>query len=55
MGSPHSLENILTMDLDLHGGPVVETLHCHSRKRGFSPWLGNYNPTCHVVQPEINI
>ena len=36
MDSPHSLENILKMDLGFRGGPVVKTSHCHFRERGFS-------------------
>ena len=28
------------------GGPVVKTLHFHCRGHGFSPWLGNKDPTC---------
>ena len=28
-------------------GPVVETLHLHPARGRFSPWSGNYDPTCH--------
>ena len=37
---------------DFPGGPVVKTLSFQCRGRGFDPWSGNYNPTCHVVRPK---
>ena len=40
---------------DFPGNPVVKTPHFHYWGHGFSSWLGNYNPTCHVVQSKIKI
>ena len=37
---------------DFSGGPVVKTLHCQCRVLGYSPWLGNYDPTCCTTQPK---
>lgn len=32
--------------------PVVKTLCSQCMGNGFSPWLGNYDPTCHRPQPK---
>ena len=39
---------------DFPGGPVVKTPHFQCRGHGFSPWWGNWDPTCHVVDPPPN-
>ena len=37
---------------DFPGGPVVKTPRFHCSRRGFDPWLGNWDPTCLVAQPK---
>ena len=32
------------------GSPAVRTLCSHCRRPGFSPWLGNWDPTSHSAQ-----
>ena len=36
---------------DFPGGPVVKTPCFHFRGHELDPWSGNYDLTCHVVQP----
>ena len=38
---------------DLPRGPVVKTVFS-LRGTGVDPWLGNKDPTCHLVWPKIN-
>ena len=38
---------------DFPGGPVVKTVFS-LRGQGFDPWLGNKDPTCHLVWPKIS-
>ena len=37
-----------TFQGDFPGSPVVKTLYFQCTGRGFDPWSGNKNPTCHV-------
>ena len=39
---------------DFPGGPVAEVPCFHCRGHGFNPWSGNWDPTCHAVQPKTN-
>ena len=34
---------------DFSCGPVVKTLCCQCRGHGFSPWSGNWGPTCYIA------
>ena len=34
------------------GGPVIKTPSFHCRRFRLDPWLGNYNPACHVAWPK---
>ena len=34
------------------GGPVAGTPSFQCRVPGSDPWLGNWDPTCHVAQPK---
>ena len=42
-----NLEHTFKVELqDFPGGPVVKTLHFHSRGHGFDPWLGKFCMLC---------
>ena len=40
-----------SVDWDFPGGPVVKTPRFHYRGHRFDPWLENWDPTCHTMQP----
>lgn len=37
--------------LDFPISPMVKALHVHCREGGFHPWSGNYDYSCHKIQP----
>ena len=37
---------------DIPGGPVVKTLHFHSKGHRFNLWSGNYDLLCLMAQPK---
>ena len=47
------IRNYSWKTVDWSGGPVVKSPCFQCRGHRFHPWLGNYDPACHMVQPKI--